>query len=322
MAARTAYVELHASAGLLDCPLALALRADAPSFHVSMAGAVGAGIAASDIQAHDTAADGGPEGNIDLVLEIISELGTFLSCGATAAEHARKDVAEAAGSLLPPATFEQIGEIEAAEIEALASGTRAGLSAGETTESTSASMNTPCIGFGCSGIDVIGIKSELVVDFPLLGVAEDIVRLGEGFELFFRYLVAGVHVRVILAGKLAESLPDLLSRGALLDAKDSVIVFGLSCHCLLHSKPNHGDPERTHSVRLPTECESNCGRLNSHNRSPPLQVTLSRPSRDTPGFLDCGSGCPFAVHRGQRLHGYVLDAQPGTNSRPFVSVFR
>src|SRR5438270_259425 len=199
MAARTAHVELHASAGLLDCPLALALRADAPSFHVSMAGAVGAGIAASDIQAHDTAADGGPEGNIDLVLEIISELGTFLGCDATAAEHARKDVAEAAGSLLPPATFEQIGEIEAAEIEALASGARAGLSAGETTESTSASRTTPGIGFGCSGIDVIGIKSELVVDFPLLGVAEDIVRLGEGFELFFRYLVAGVHVRVILA---------------------------------------------------------------------------------------------------------------------------
>src|SRR5712691_6019063 len=258
MAARTAYVELHASAGLLDCPLALALWADAPSFHIPMAGAVGAGIAASDIQPHDTAADGGPEGNIDLVLEIISELGTFFGCGTTAAEHARKDVAEAARSLLPPATFEQIGEIEAAEIEVdtLASGTPAGLSARETTESTSASRTTPGIGFGCGGIDVIGIKSELVVDFPLLGLAEDIVRLGEGFELFFRYLVAGVHVRVILAGKLAESLPDLLSRGALLDAKDSVIVFGLSCHCLLHSKPNHGDPER----HIPFACQRNVSR--------------------------------------------------------------
>src|SRR5438128_7138435 len=268
MAARTAYVELHASAGLLDCPLALALRADAPSFHVSMAGAVGAGIAASDIQAHDTAADGGPEGNIDLVLEIISELGTFLSCGATAAEHARKDVAEAARSLLPPATFEQIGEIEAAEIEALASGTRAGLSAGETTESTSASRTTPGIGFGCSGIDVIGIKSELVVDFPLLGVAEDIVRLGEGFELFFRCLVAGVHVRVILAGKLAESFPDLLRRGVLLDAKDSVIVFGLSCHCLLHSKPNHCDHER----HVPFACQRNVSRL----RATKLEQSIAR----------------------------------------------
>src|SRR5437016_14506516 len=96
MAARTAHVELHASAGLLDCPLALALRADAPSFHISMAGAVGAGIAARDIQAHDTAADGSQEGDIDLVLDIISEVGTVLGRGATAAEQARQELNEAA----------------------------------------------------------------------------------------------------------------------------------------------------------------------------------------------------------------------------------
>src|SRR6202041_129479 len=81
------------------------------------------------------------------------------------------------------------------------------------------------VGVRRSGIDVVGIKAKLIVNLPFFRIAEDVVRLGEGLELFFRRFVAGINVRMILARKFAESLPNVVGRGRLLYSKNAVIIF-------------------------------------------------------------------------------------------------
>src|ERR1044071_5804352 len=102
MAARTGHVELHASAGLLDGSLALALRADSRLFDHSVAVAIRANVLTRDAQAHHAAADRRPERDVDLIFEITARLGTFLclrkTATTTAAENSREDVAKSAAT--------------------------------------------------------------------------------------------------------------------------------------------------------------------------------------------------------------------------------
>jgi hypothetical protein len=72
---------------------------------------------------------------------------------------------------------------------------------------------------GLGGIDLVGIKAELVVYLALFVVAQDVVGFGDFLELFFRLLVAGVHIRVIFARKFAEGLADLVRIGRFLDSE-------------------------------------------------------------------------------------------------------
>jgi len=51
----------------------------------------------------------------------------------------------------------------------------------------------------------VRIKTELVVDFALLRVAEDLVRFGESLELLLCGLVPRIDVWMVLARKLAEA---------------------------------------------------------------------------------------------------------------------
>ena len=81
------------------------------------------------------------------------------------------------------------------------------------------------IGFGRGRVDLVGIEADLVIDLALLFVAQNIVGLGDLFELLLGPLIVGIHVRVVLARGLAEGLADLLRRGRLLDAERCVIVF-------------------------------------------------------------------------------------------------
>src|SRR5581483_8193346 len=230
--ARAGHVEFHAAAGLLNGALSFALRADPWLFQIALSGAMGAGVATGDVEAHNAAAHGSPERYIDLVFEIGARFGTVLRRGGTpAAEHAAEDVAEAAATRAGPAAsrrtsaFEQVGKIETTEIERDALRATLGSASRKTSEPTGAGRTAASIGFGGRGIDVVRVEAELIVDLAFLGIAEDIVRLRDRFKLFFGGLIARIDVRVVLPRELAESFADLLLGGILFDAEGLVIIF-------------------------------------------------------------------------------------------------
>jgi hypothetical protein len=99
MTARTLHIELHAPAGLGDLTTAAALRALSRRFDVTFSATIATGIAPSNVQTHDAAANGRPERDIDLVFKVISRFRAFFGgCTASTAEHTGEDVAEASGS--------------------------------------------------------------------------------------------------------------------------------------------------------------------------------------------------------------------------------
>jgi hypothetical protein len=70
-----------------------------------------------------------------------------------------------------------------------------------------------------------GLVPALVVLATLLGVGEDGEGLGDLLEPLLGCLVAGVHVRVVLARELAVGRLDLLVVGGARNAQDLVIVL-------------------------------------------------------------------------------------------------
>src|SRR5262249_6068013 len=106
-------------------------------------------------------------------------------------------------------SFEEIGKVEAAKIEISSLRTsRAALR--HSPESARAGRASSRIGFCCSRIDIVGIKAELIVNLALLGIAQNVVSFRNGLELFFCGLVAGIYVRMVLAGKLTKRLANIL----------------------------------------------------------------------------------------------------------------
>src|SRR6266550_2797445 len=86
LTAQASHVELHASTGLLDCPLAFALRTYARRLDVAIPVTIAADIAAGEVQAHDASADRRPERYVHLVFEICPRLRAFLRGGAATQE--------------------------------------------------------------------------------------------------------------------------------------------------------------------------------------------------------------------------------------------
>jgi hypothetical protein len=75
------------------------------------------------------------------------------------------------------------------------------------------------------------LVSELIVLLALGRVTQDLIRLGDLFELRLGRFVVGVDVRVVLPGQTPVGLLDLLVRSAFADAKDLIIVaLTHSCH--------------------------------------------------------------------------------------------
>src|SRR6266404_2573056 len=70
----------------------------------------------------------------------------------------------------------------------------------------------------CELSAILPVGTKLIVAFALLGIGEDLVRFVDPLELVFGYLVAGVHVGVILPGKLTIGLTDLSVGGVSLYA--------------------------------------------------------------------------------------------------------
>ncbi len=109
-----------------------------------------------------------------------------------------------------------------------------GLSAWKSTVGASTGWASARVGLGSRGIDVVGIKTELVVNLPLLGIAQNVVGFREGLELFLGSFVPGIYVRMIFAGKFAERLANVVRRGRLLYPEKFVIIFfSGGCHRLV-----------------------------------------------------------------------------------------
>src|SRR4029077_2951610 len=107
VATRTLDVELHPSAGLLNRPLALALRACSRRLDKPRTRARRACVPPSDIQAHHPAPDRRPTRHIDLVFEIRPRFWPLFGPCPAPVKHTGEDVAEPAasgGSLLPAPT--------------------------------------------------------------------------------------------------------------------------------------------------------------------------------------------------------------------------
>src|SRR5215475_7507443 len=74
--------------------------------------------------------------------------------------------------------------------------------------------------------NTIGIEAVHVIELPLAGIAEDVVRLGDPLENFFRLPVTRIDVRVITAGEFAERSFDVVHRRSSSDLENDVeIVF-------------------------------------------------------------------------------------------------
>ena len=81
-------------------------------------------------------------------------------------------------------------------------------------------------------VRVYARKAELVVARLLVWVAQNLVRLVDLLELLLGFLVAGVHVGVILACELFVCFFDLFFRSALGNAEHLVIVSFIFSHRL------------------------------------------------------------------------------------------
>ena len=162
--------------------------------------AIAAGVAARNIQPHHAAADRRPERNIDLIFEIGAGLRAFFGCSGTAAsaEDVRKRCRgsrrrRSGRSLSSPAAFEQIGEIEAAEVEWTRPVRRLPPepSGGNRRQSPPPGAPRARISFRRRRIDVVRVEPKLVVNLAFLGIAEDVVGFGDCLELFLGDLSPG-----------------------------------------------------------------------------------------------------------------------------------
>ena len=84
----------------------------------------------------------------------------------------------------------------------------------------------------CAVIRVDARKAELVIARLLVRVTQNLVRLVDLLELLLGFLVAGVHVGVILARELFVCFFDLFFRSALGNAEHLVIVSFIFSHRL------------------------------------------------------------------------------------------
>src|SRR5262249_27874575 len=218
----TGHVEFHPARTLSYLPAAITSRTGLRLADHSRATAVGTGFLTRYVQPHDRTANGVPETNVDLIFKITARLRLhFHGCATTATKHAGENISEAAAAC---ASTTKIGKIETLEIEgnifrAPAAGGRA------SPKTTGAKAPTPGISFGGRRIDVVRIEAELIVDLALLGIAQNVIGLGNLFELFLGLLVAGIDVRMVFSGQLAKSLAYVLLRSVLFHTQNAVIIF-------------------------------------------------------------------------------------------------
>ena len=178
--------------------------------------AAGANFLAMNLDARLSAANRRPEVDRRLILEIAARLrAARLLLLLRAREDAAKNIFEAAParrarSLLRAGS----AALESRKIEPT-----------EIHRRPSAGRLLPRIRLGLRRIDLVGVKTHLVVNLALLVVAQHVVGFGDFLELLLRLLVAGIHVRMIFARSFAKGLANLIRRRRLLHAEHCVVVF-------------------------------------------------------------------------------------------------
>src|SRR5579872_407215 len=199
IAARARDVEFHASAHLRHLAGAVALGTSHGTAGVRLPVAGGAGLLAMDLQTRLAAANGRPEIDGGLILEVGARLRAARTLIVRAAEDAGEDVFEVAPGgractgLRSSARTGKTGKVEPFEVD----------------RRTATPLLLPSICLGLRGIDLVGVETELVVNLALLFVAQDVVGFGDFFELLFGLLVPGIDVGVISARSFAKGLSDL-----------------------------------------------------------------------------------------------------------------
>ena len=166
-----------------------------------------------DVQPYLRAANGLPEIHVQAVFQVGAFFGSARRLGAAAptAEELAEDVAKRARSGVvlsgraARALVHVLREIESAEAHArLRSRARP------------ASRTT--------GRNVIGIKSVLIVDLPLLRIAQNVVGFLNFLEALFGRFVAGIQVGMILARQPAIRLANLVFFGVARHSQRLVVI--------------------------------------------------------------------------------------------------
>jgi len=103
-------------------------------------------------------------------------------------------------------------------------------------------------GFCRCWINLVGVVPQRIVDLALFLIAQDVIGFRNFLEFFFRLLIPGIDIGVVLARKLPEGFSDVVRSCRLLDSKKDVIIFcRCSCHVCSGPIPNmpgrqFGDP--------------------------------------------------------------------------------
>src|SRR5882672_3558438 len=218
-AARARHVELHLAGLLLNRSRSMASRARLRRAHRSCSMTGLAGIQARDGEFLHRAAHGIPEIDLDLVFQVAARFVLRFHRGTSAA------------------ATEKLAE----EITEACSAARCSRPAAEI-ESTEVKINiwrfaVPSLtSSGSAGRNVVAVKAVLVVDLPLLRIGEHVVGFLQLLEFFFRGLVAGIQVRVILPRQLAKRRANILRRRFARHTQQFVIVsFGGCWHACAFS---------------------------------------------------------------------------------------
>src|SRR6266851_6424119 len=233
-APRALDIELHPPAHLRHLARAMALRTLHTPARRRLPLARRAHLLPLNLQPRHATPHRRPEVHVHLVLQIGPRLRPTRPM--PAGEHPAEDIPEASAKsstrlLLPSPAARKIREIKSAKVERnlLRTASRAILPSA-TPRKPATRITSPSGSLRRSRIDVVRVEAKLVVDLPLLVVAQNIVRLGDLLELLLRLLVPGVHIRVVLARSLPERLTNLIRSRRLLHAKYAVIIFRLRRH--------------------------------------------------------------------------------------------
>ncbi len=211
-APRALDIELHPPAHLRHLSGPMALRALDASTRGRLALARRAYLLPLDLQPRHATPHRRPEIHAHLILKIGPRLRPTSGLP-PAMEHPAKNILEASSKtptrlLLLPTTL-KIRKIEPAKVERnLLPCTPARLRRIATMPTPA--ISTPRRSLRRRRIDAVRVEPKLVVDLPLLVVAQNIVGLRDLLELLLRLLVPRIHVRVILARSLAKRLANLI----------------------------------------------------------------------------------------------------------------
>src|SRR5579863_3227780 len=202
IAARTSEAEFHCARHLVHVAGAIALRANCGrAAHGPTAIAGLTSFLPRYVETHLRATDRLPKVDVETVFKIRSLFRTAARSLATpAAEELAEDVAEGSGAartgFAAMIIIDVIGKIEATETHPrVITRARARSSARATRR------------------NVVGIKAVLIVDLPLLGIAQNVVGFLDFLEALLGGFIAGVQVGMILARKLAVRFADLVFFG-------------------------------------------------------------------------------------------------------------